>query len=64
MRANHRPAIKRSPAIKATARGAPHRHNPAGSKLLRRACRFKTGRRVPYKVARAWYISLNDHIEE
>lgn len=58
-RANHRPNIKRTAAIKATAPGALHRHNPAGSKLLRRAFKWAHGGEKPqFTKALRWYRAL------
>lgn len=62
MRANRRPNVLRS-TISATSPGALHKHNPSGSKRLRKA--FKKhfhlkSFRAPYSVARAWYKQLLD----
>jgi hypothetical protein len=37
-----------------------HRHNPAGSKLLRRAMKQATGKKRPtYAEAKRWYVALD-----
>lgn len=38
-----------------------HRHNPTGSKLMRRAYRLHFSTRATYEVARDWYVKDSHH---
>lgn len=62
-RANKKPAPPKPLAggrieVGETRLHARHEHNPPGSKLLRKAFKFSTGRRGIFKEAKSWYTSL------
>ncbi len=62
LRANYQPNVKKAEDRKSLAKTrltALHKHNKAGSKMIRKCFKNKTGVRGSYEEALAWYQNYN-----